>query len=241
MSPRPPTFLGLPLKPALGTIAFIVIAGLGLTFLERTPPDVDPKADRIPSTPPTSPQKTPLTTPPEAVPSVSAVPSEAPSVAPAAVPSAPSSANPLPSAAPGPATYWVDDRNNRIAFSRQAIGQSKTTNPNPETQLRQAIESLLATPKTETTAIPANTHLRSLKIRDRRNIYIDLSQEFVTGGGTASMSARVGQILLTATSLDPTAQVWLSVEGELLRELGGEGIEIPQPLTKADFEKNFGL
>jgi spore germination protein GerM len=241
MSPRPPTFLGLPLKTALGTIAFIAIAVAGLTFLERTPPDVDPTADRLSTTPPTTPPKTPLTTPPEAVPSVSAVPSEAPSVAPSAAPSAQSSANPLPSAAPGPATYWVEDRNNRIAFSRQAIGQSKTASQDPETQLRQAIEALLATPQTETTAIPANTRLRSLKLRDRRNIYIDLSQEFVTGGGTASMSARVGQILLTATSLDPTAQVWLSVEGELLRELGGEGIEIPQPLTKTEFETNFGL
>jgi spore germination protein GerM len=221
MSPRPSTFFGLPLKTALGTIAFIAIAVAGLAFLERTPPDPAP-SDRSAETKPSPPP----TTEPTAVPS--------------AKPSAQSTANPLPSAAPGPATYWVDDRNNRIAFSRQAIGQSKTTSQDPETQLRQAIESLLAS-KTEATAIPANTHLRSLKMRDRRNIYIDLSQEFVTGGGTASMSARVGQILLTATSLDPTAQVWLSVEGELLRELGGEGIEIPQPLTKADFEKNFGL
>ncbi len=221
MSPRPPTFFGLPLKTALGTIAFVGIAAAGLAFLERTPPDTNANADRSPAIQP-APQ-------PTAIPSASS-----------SRPSAQSSANPLPSAAPGPATYWVDDRNNRIAFSRQAIGQSKTTNPDPEVQLRQAIESLL-TSKTETTSIPANTHLRSLKMRDRRNIYIDLSQEFVTGGGTASMSARVGQVLLTATSLDPTAQVWLSVEGELLRELGGEGIEIPQPLTKADFEKNFGL
>jgi spore germination protein GerM len=221
MSPRPPTFFGLPLKTALGSIAFIAIAGVGLTFLERTPPEPAPSdrsAEIKPSIPP----------PPQPV------------VVPSAKPTAQSSANPLPSAAPGPATYWVDDRNNRVAFSRQAIGQSKTTSQDPETQLRQAIESLLAS-KTEPTAIPANTHLRSLKMRDRRNIYIDLSQEFVSGGGTASMSARVGQILLTATSLDPTAQVWLSVEGELLRELGGEGIEIPQPLTKADFETNFGL
>jgi spore germination protein GerM len=222
MSPRPPTFFGLPLKTALGTIAFIAIAALGLTFLERTPPDVDPSTDRLSETKPSL-QPTPPAQP-----------------APSAKPSAQSSANPLTSAASGPATYWVNDRNNRIAFSRQAIGPSKTASQDPETQLRQAIESLLAT-KTEATAIPANTHLRSLKMRDRRNIYIDLSQEFVSGGGTASMSARVGQILLTATSLDPTAQVWLSVEGELLRELGGEGIEIPQPLTKADFEKNFGL
>lgn len=167
-------------------------------------------------------------------------PTVAPSPPSTAAPAVQSSANPLPSAAPGAATYWVDDRNNRVAFSRQAIGPSKTTTLNPEGQLRQAIESLL-TSKTETTSIPANTHLRSLKMRDRNNIYIDLSQEFVTGGGTASMSARVGQVLLTATSLDPSARLWLSVEGELLRELGGEGIEIPQPLTKAEFEKNFGL
>jgi spore germination protein GerM len=158
---------------------------------------------------------------------------------PAAKSTAAATANPLPSAAPGPATYWVDDRNNRIAFSRQAIAVPKSAQ-DPESLLRQAIEALLAN-RTESSSIPVNTRLRSLKMRDRRNIYIDLSQEFVGGGGTASMSARVGQVLLTATSLDPTAQVWLSVEGNLLTELGGEGIEIPQPLTKAAFEKNFGL
>lgn len=234
MPPRPLTFFGLRLWPVAGTLAAVAIAVAGLTWLERNSqaPRLQPAADRppAPTAQPNLTQPKPAQTQLAQLKPVQPTPAQ---------PTAQATANPLPSGT-GAATYWVDDRNNRVAFSRQAIGQSKTTSTDPEAQLRQAMESLLSG-NGQTSSIPSGTRLRSLTIRDRRNIYIDLSQEFITGGGTASMSARVGQVLLTATSIDPNAQIWLMVEGELLRELGGEGIEIPQPLTKEAFEKNFGL
>jgi spore germination protein GerM len=55
------------------------------------------------------------------------------------------------------------------------------------------------------------------------------------------MTGRVAQILYTATSLQPTAKVWIDVEGKPLETLGGEGLELKQPLTRQGFEQNFTL
>ena len=72
-------------------------------------------------------------------------------------------------------------------------------------------------------------------------IHINLSQAFTTGGGSASMTGRVAQVLYTATSLKPNAKVWISVEGKPLDTLGGEGLELDQPLTRQNFKQNFTL
>lgn len=113
----------------------------------------------------------------------------------------------------------------------------------PEQLLASAMQQLLASPPADGdtfSAIPEETTLRSLEIRTD-GIYVDLSSQFTTGGGSAAMQGRLGQILYTATSLEPDAAVWLSVEGEPLELLGGEGLIVPQPMTRSDFEQNFSL
>jgi hypothetical protein len=85
-------------------------------------------------------------------------------------------------------------------------------------------------------AIPLGTKLLGLKA-DKNGIRIDLSEEFSKSGGAASLHSRLAQVIYTATALDPAAKVWLSVNGEELKELGG--LELDQPITRTSLKKDF--
>ncbi len=104
------------------------------------------------------------------------------------------------------------------------------------------METLLAGPssKAETTTIPSGTKLQRIESRND-GIHVDLSSEFTKGGGSTSMTARVAQVLYTATTLNPDADVWLSVNGKPLEVLGGEGLMLDQPITRKSFERDFSL
>jgi spore germination protein GerM len=108
--------------------------------------------------------------------------------------------------------------------------------------LEAAFENLLSKPQEQvgTTAIPPGTKLLDLQV-DNKGVHVNLSQEFTTGGGSASMTGRLAQVIYTATSLNSQDRVWINVEGKPLEYLGGEGLEIRQPMTRQDFEANFTL
>jgi spore germination protein GerM len=136
--------------------------------------------------------------------------------------------------------YWlkVSDQDIDLAPAtlKLAVGDR------PTDILKGAMEQLLkgTTDKTFTSTIPTGTLLNRLEIKDD-GIHIDLSQAFTSGGGSSSMMGRLGQVVYTATTLDPNGKVWISVEGEPLQDLGGEGIVVDQPMTRTNFEENFEL
>ncbi|HIK13387.1 MAG TPA: GerMN domain-containing protein [Oscillatoriaceae cyanobacterium M33_DOE_052] len=111
----------------------------------------------------------------------------------------------------------------------------------PTQLISAAFDKLLtvtATDPNAPTAIPQGTQLRGMKV-DSDGIHVDLSAEFTTGGGSQMMIGRLQQVLYTATALEPDAKVWISVEGKPLTLLGGEGLEVPQPLTRQVFKSEF--
>lgn len=135
--------------------------------------------------------------------------------------------------------YWVRDRSTDLEFV--PTPSNSESNNSPEARITAAMNRLLETPPNQdlTTTIPRGTKLRSLRI-ESNNVYVDLSQAFTSGGGSLSMQGRIAQVLYTASSLNPKAQVYFSVEGKPLTVLGGEGLIIEQPLTRAQFEQENG-
>jgi len=136
--------------------------------------------------------------------------------------------------------YWLRDTGSQlelVATPMTVSGESKVT------ALTLALEKLLTGPETEArvlNTIPKATQLQEVTL-DPDGIHVDLSQAFTSGGGSAAMTGRLAQIVYTVTSLDPHATVWLSVEGEPLEILGGEGLIIVQPMTRQDFQDHFSL
>ena len=136
--------------------------------------------------------------------------------------------------------YWLDDVNGKLKLVPISI--SVENGKNQRQVLEAAFNRLLSGPDegTAATTIPQGTKLRNISV-ESDGVHVDLSQEFTSGGGSASMMGRLAQVLYTASSLDPTAKVWIDLEGKPLEVLGGEGITVDQPMTRADFEDNFEL
>lgn len=136
--------------------------------------------------------------------------------------------------------YWLNNVNNRIEVVPSTV--TLKAGDNKSEILEATLKSLLDGPtnKAFATTIPQGTKLRKVSL-EADGVHVDLSKQFTTGGGSASMTGRLAQILYTASSLDPATKVWIAVEGKPLEFLGGEGVEVEQPLTRDNFKKNFGL
>lgn len=147
-----------------------------------------------------------------------------------------------------PQIYQLEIVDRRIRLTPKPI---YTTATSPQIALQQTVVRLLARSSMldPTTAIPQGTQLLNLQVSDE-GIFVNLSDKFAKGGGSSSMIYRLGQVLYTATSIDPQAPVFFSIEGKPLNEnypLGGEktnqhlGLLLDYPLTREQFDRDFLL
>jgi spore germination protein GerM len=142
--------------------------------------------------------------------------------------------------------FYIDEITGEEKF-KLVPKQSQTPRNAAESQnvlVKRALTRLLASAGKPTdqgkksSTIPATTKLLSTIVKPT-GIYVNLSKEFMEGGGSTSMQARLAQILYTATERNTKGKVWISVEGKRLDVLGGEGIEVKQPLTRKTFQQDF--
>ncbi len=182
------------------------------------------------------------TAPPTESPSVSTTPTGTPTEIPQPSISPTSRSTLLPQANQQPKVYWLSAAGTKLALTPADIKLPSSSANTPQAQLTAAMERLLKGPAnaTVTSTIPAETKLNSVKVQ-ADGVHVDLSKPFTSGGGSKSMQSRLGQVIYTASSINPTYPVWISVDGEPLKVLGGEGLEVSQPMTRAEFAKNFSL
>lgn len=134
---------------------------------------------------------------------------------------------------------WLDPTDESIKLVSSTMTFAKSAKS--ERVLSAALETLFDTPPPNyTTAIPKGTKLLDLTT-DKEGIHLNLSQEFTSGGGSASMSGRLAQVIYTATGSDLDKPVWISIEGKPLTNLGEEGLIVNQPMTRKEFDNNFTL
>ncbi|RAM51530.1 MAG: spore germination protein [Hapalosiphonaceae cyanobacterium JJU2] len=136
--------------------------------------------------------------------------------------------------------YWLQDTGKNFQLVSQSI-QVQANRNQPNQFLTAAFQRLLEGPtegSNGSSTIPPGTKVLGVDVQ-ADTVRVNLSGEFTSGGGSTSMQGRLGQIVYTATSLNPNAQVYIDVDGKQLDVLGGEGLELEQPLTRQNFNENF--
>ncbi len=80
------------------------------------------------------------------------------------------------------------------------------------------------------TEIPDGTRL--IKVTEtKEEVQLNISSQFMVGGGAESMQARFRQLRETVLSLAKGRPVYLYIDGQKVEAIGGEGLEVPQPLN----------
>lgn len=137
--------------------------------------------------------------------------------------------------------YLLKDTGKNLALVPQPV-KVQADADKPKQILEAAFQTLLAEHPdgSNSNTIPKRTKLLDLNLKND-GIHVNLSDDFTSGGGSSSMIGRIGQVVYTATSLNTSAKVYIEVNGKQLDVLGGEGLELEQPLTRESFKKNYEL
>jgi sporulation and spore germination protein/immunoglobulin-like protein involved in spore germination len=107
-----------------------------------------------------------------------------------------------------------------------------------------AMEDLLAGPTSlearagVSTVIPGGTRLLGLTV-SKGVATVDLSSEFESGGGSASMSARLAQVACTLDQFETVKGVSFELDGQPVDVFSGEGIVLDHPVRCRDYEELF--
>lgn len=127
-------------------------------------------------------------------------------------------------------------RDERLAIAHREVRGPAT--------LRGALTGLLAGPTGEEydagllSEIPPRTSLLDLNLSGGVAT-VDLSSAYAEGGGSLSMSARVAQVVFTATQFDNVERVQFWLDGKPIDFLGGEGIVVSDPLERLDVDRSL--
>jgi germination protein M len=127
-------------------------------------------------------------------------------------------------------------------FSGEQLVSVQREVPRTQAIARAAMEQLLAGPNDAERAasppigsnVPGRTLLLGINIRDGLAT-VDLSREFESGGGSASMLGRLAQVVYTLTQFPTVDRVALHLDGRPVTVFSGEGILIDRPLTRAEY------
>ncbi|MGF1601226.1 MAG: GerMN domain-containing protein [Thermosynechococcaceae cyanobacterium] len=206
-------------RSMLGKLMVTAIA-VGLFACTTEAPPQDPQ---VQSPTPSPTPSAPSTVEPEASPSPSITPTES------------------PAESAQLSVYWLKVAQEKVELAPAKITSQKPT-AKPEEQLTAALERLLKGPANADVAssIPEGTKLNTVTVK-ADGVHLDLNKAFTVGGGSTSMQGRLGQVIYTASSLNPKESVWISIDGEPLTVLGGEGLEVSQPMTRKEFQEEFSL
>jgi germination protein M len=123
----------------------------------------------------------------------------------------------------------------------EKLGAATRTVPRTTAPAAVAMRELLAGPTAREraaglgTAIPSGTRLRGLTIAGGVAT-VDLSARYASGGGSLSMSARLGQVVYTLTRFPSVGSVRFRLDGAPVTTFSSEGIVLHGPQTRADFE-----
>lgn len=80
------------------------------------------------------------------------------------------------------------------------------------------------------TEIPEGCRLIDVEENDK-SVRINISSQFMSGGGSESMQVRFRQLRETSLNLAKGRPVYLYMDGKKAKTIGGEGLEIPQPFN----------
>jgi germination protein M len=165
-----------------------------------------------------------------------------PSVEPTDQPSTEPTGSELPGSSSAPsgttivrAYFWLggdEGSAGLVAVLREVAGTTAVA--------RAAMNALLAGPtdaetaRSISTAVPDGSQLLGLSINDGIAT-VDLSSEFESGGGSASVLTRLGQVVYTLTQFPSVKSVLFQVEGETKSVFSSEGVALDGPVGRADY------